>query len=157
MSEKKNEIAKKTDLMNLSIQDIPSLLETVNEQIETLKGGKTESNPAKNAVLDGFGKISDITDIQLLVKAASSVMGKAKYYKEAAEIVAKDINVPEFSINGVTEKQWLKAVQKRIIQVMNAEKLKKLEQVRKTLEENLSAEAKLANDLKKIAEIISEK
>lgn len=39
---------------------------------------------------------------------------------------------------------------------MNAEKLRKLEQVRKTLEENLSAEAKLANDLKKIAEIISE-
>ena len=139
---------------SLTVNDVPSMLELVNNQIKELRGGMPDQ-PHTTESLSGFGRIKDIKTVQELLKAASVVMAKQKAYDDAAKkLLPKGIKKPAFKLNGSTSEQWLADIQGRIAIVANKEKLDKLNSIKKTLEENLSAEAKLANDLKKIQDLL---
>ena len=139
-----------------TIEDIPSLLEDVNKKIDAIRGNLPKQ-PHTTKELREFGKVSDIKTVNRLLEAASVVIAKENAYKEAAKLLLPEgFKVPTFKINGSTPKQWLEDIQARIVVVANKEKLDALAKIKKTLEENLSAEAKLANDLKKIQGILSE-
>lgn len=145
----------------MTVNDVPAMLEQVKEQIKALTGDT--KNKEVTVPFPGFGLLSDINDISILIKAASVVRAKEREYVETAPIVmpkpvegAKAIPVPTFKLEGITAKVWLNAITVRIGEVYNADKLSKLKAVKSKLEANLSAEMKLANSLKEIAELIKD-
>ena len=136
--------------------DIPSLLATVNAKIKELsKRDNTELVIV--AALPAFGRIDSIKDVMTLLQACSSVEGKYEsYLKIAAKYLPAGTKAPVFKIQGHTAKEWLDFIQLRINEVTHSKELAKLTAVKLTLESNLSQEMKLANDLKKINEILNE-
>ncbi|MGL4385089.1 MAG: hypothetical protein ACRCS4_07295, partial [Flavobacterium sp.] len=141
----------------LTQKDVPSMLELVTKQINTLKGGLPKEASTSTANLDGFGKVSSIDTVETLIKAASVVLAKQKAYNEAAKEVLPEIfKVPPFSINGHSAAQWISDIKDRILVVANKAELEKLEKVKSTLEAHLSAEDKLAKDLLSIANLLGE-
>ncbi len=134
--------------------DIPNMLETVVAKIKLLKAG-VEDKPQTTGELDGFGSINKIDTVEQLIKAHSSVVNRQKCYDESAnEILPENIKKPTFKLNGFSSKQWVSDIKKRIVEVGYKQELEKLNKVKTKLEANLSAEAKLAKDLKDIANIL---
>ena len=140
----------------LTQQDIPTMLEQVKDQIAKLSGNNNNVM-ITDKVLDPFGKVENIEKVTDLIKAASSVLGREKAYKAAAKaVIPKGIKVPGFEIEGVKASDWLAHIKARVAIVANKEQLVKLNSIKNTLEENLSAEAKLANDLEKIKDMLAD-
>lgn len=134
--------------------DIPNMLETVIKKITELKKGISDK-PETTGELDGFGAINKIDTVEQLIKAHSSVVNRQKCYDESAnEILPENIKKPTFKLNGFSAKQWVSDIKKRIVEVGYKQELEKLNKVKTKLEANLSAEAKLAKDLKDIANIL---
>jgi hypothetical protein len=136
--------------------DIPSLLARVNAQIKELSKGD-KSTPTITVGLPGFGIVGDMKDVATILQAFSSVEGKLNGYNAAADkYLSSTTKVPVFRLNGHTAKEWLDVLQVKLSEVVHAKELAKLNAVKTTLESNLSQEMKLANDLKKINEILNE-
>lgn len=154
MSTKKEETTT-TAIATLGTNDVPKMLEQVKEQIKLLKGNLPDA-PVTDKAITGFGKIEDIKDLSTLIKLASSCLGREKSYKEAAKVVMPEgMKTPPFTVNGMTVKNIIEHIKVRSFTVGNETKLKTLKDIQKTLESNLSAEAKLANDLAKIANLMT--
>ena len=143
------------NLAKLTSDDIPGLLEKVNEQIGAIRKDLPKQ-PHTTGELAGFGAIEKIGTVEQLIKAASSVEGRMEAYAKAAKRVPEGIKIPPFKTNNSTGVQWLAHIDSRMIIVGNKEKLDKLNQVKEKLERNLSEKDKLANDLKAIEEILND-
>jgi hypothetical protein len=138
----------------LGQKDIPTMLELVDEQIKKIKQGLPDS-PHTDKDLPGIGKISALKTVDSLLKAASMIIAKEEAYNKAAEqILPEGFKKPTFKLNGVSSKLWIEDISARVVIVANKEQLNKLEKVKKKLEENLSAEAKLTRDLEEIQSIL---
>ena len=136
--------------------DIPDLLTTVNKKIKELTG-----NNAKVAVitqpLPGFSDIHKTDSILTLLQACGSVEGKSESYaKMATKYLPEGSKAPVFKIEGYTTEEWLAYLSDKISQLIHKKELQKLKSIKETLESNLSQEMKLANDLKKISELLGE-
>ncbi len=143
-------------LSNFTQADIPSFLEKVNEKIKALTKGKTGATVIDKP-LPGFGDVSKVDDLQALISACSSVENKETFYHQSAKkYLPEGIKAPAFKINGFSANQWLDFLQERIVEVAHKKELEKLKTIKAKLEENLSQEAKLANDLKSISSILAE-
>jgi hypothetical protein len=139
---------------NLGQKDIPTMLELVDEQIKQIKKGLPDS-PHTDKDLPGIGKISTLKTVDSLLKAASMIIAKEDAYNKAAEkVLPEGFKKPLFKLNGVSAKLWIEDISARVVIVANKEQLNKLEKVKKKLEENLSAESKLARDLEEIQSIL---
>ena len=136
--------------------DIPALLETVNEKIRLLsRADKTEA--AITVELPGFGDLSKIDDLSVLIQACANIDGKVEAFKASAtKHLPESIKAPEFKIAGHSPKVWINFIESKIAKVAHAKELIKLKTVKDTLESNLSQEMKLANDLKKISKLLNE-
>ena len=146
--------SQETGLQVYGVQDVPKMLETVKDQIKNLKGNVGKEEPTAKP-LPGFGMIKDIKKLSDLIKAASMVNAKSAAYKEAAkQIVPEGIKPPNFEIEGMSQNSIIDHLRKRYAELYNSDRIKELLKVQKILEENLSAEAKLANSLKDIAGIL---
>lgn len=140
-----------------TVNDVPLLLKQVKEQISEIRKNIPQSLP-QTGELDGFGKIENIKTLDLLIKARSSVRKKVEAYNEEVALikafVGSQVKLPSCKLNGHSEKTWLEVIDSQIIVIGNETELKKLQEIQKTLEDNLSAEAKLANDLARIQGIL---
>jgi hypothetical protein len=137
-------------------EDIPGLLEKVNKKISELTKGKKVA-PVITVQLPGFGEVTKINDLSTLISACSSVDGKQEAFLAAAKKhLPEGIKAPAFKINGHSANEWNELLETRIAEVAHQKELEKLRQVKTKLEENLSQEAKLANDLKAISNILGE-
>lgn len=153
---------KKVENVALSTQtqftqkDIPALLETVNSKIKELS--KNDSTvPVITTGLPGFGPIANINDVMKLLQACSSIDGKVDAYNKAADkYLPEGIKKPAFVIEGHSAAAWLEVITIKIAEIAHKKELDKLKSVKATLEANLSAEMKLANDLAKISELLNE-
>jgi len=143
------------DLASYTQKDIPGMLKLVVEKIKQLSGNGPVENSTKGKVLSGFDEIDKIESVSTLIAAHSSVNGKANAYKASAEALGIDIKKYPFKLDGCTAGQWNEDIKTRIAIVANKAELVKLQQTKALLEANLSAEAKLATDLKKIAELLA--
>jgi hypothetical protein len=134
--------------------DIPGLLETVNEKIKMIKGGIPKGTKTTGS-LEGFGKVSSIETVEDLLKAYSMVKAKAAAFKDAADdILPEGIKLPIMKISGSAPSAWIVDLTARIKVVANKVELDKLIQVKEKLESNLSAKAKLNKDLADIHGIL---
>lgn len=141
---------KETGIAVLTQSDIPTMLETVKNQIKQLSSKSDAVSKTSNS-LTGFGTIDNIATVEDLIKAHASVFERGRAYdKAAAAIVPSGIKVPPFILDGHNEKDWLDHISSRVGEVANEKKLTKLREYAVILESNLSAEFKLANDLAKI-------
>jgi hypothetical protein len=136
--------------------DIPGLLEKVNEQIKAIKGDLPKATKTTGD-LNGFGTIASIKTVENLLKAYSMVTSKQKAYDlSAKEILPEGVKKPPLKIDGSSVSAWQADIKGRIVVVARKTELEKLEKVKAKLEANLSAEAKLAKDLADISNILTE-
>jgi hypothetical protein len=136
--------------------DIPALLETVNNKIKELS--KNDSTvPVITTGLPGFGPIANINDVMKLLQACSSIDGKVDAYNKAADkYLPEGVKKPLLVIEGHSPAAWLEVITIKIAEIAHKKELDKLMSVKATLEANLSQEMKLANDLAKISELLTE-
>lgn len=135
-------------------QDIPALLATVNEKITALKGGQEKKENTTGTTFPQFGEIKRVDSVEDLIKIQSVLTAKEEAYNKAAKNLNVDIKKYPFKLNGFGSKAWASDIKSRLAVVKNKTELKKMEQVKKLLEENLSQEAKLENDLVKAQKIL---
>ena len=136
--------------------DIPKMLENVNAKILKLKGGPEKEASTIGKTLDPFGEIANINTVDELIKAYSSVGAREKLYKDAVKELKLKIKVPAFTIDGVAPAKWKDDIKIRIQEVAFKDQLASLEKIKSKLEENLSQEAKLANDLQEVNNIMKD-
>jgi len=150
MKKKENAIA----VVGLGQSDIPKLLEKVVAQIKAIKGDLPEV-PKTTGELQGFGKIGEIKTVECLIKAYSSVTNRAKAYREAAkEILPAHTKMPPFMLDQSSEQAWIDDIKNRIGIVAHESELKKLNNIKKKLEDRLSEEDKLNKTLEEIQNIL---
>ena len=149
---KKNEVTVGTQF-NVTQQDVPRLLEQVNDKIKELKGGD-ECAHQTTGELEGFGNIFNITEPSKLIKAYSSVNSRAKAYTEAATAMCIE-NPPAFKIGDATAEKWLADITKCYKSATHKQELDKLIKVKDKLETLLSEEDKIKNTLTSIADILN--
>lgn len=137
-------------------EGIPGMLELVKKQISALKKGQVGDSSTKGKNLPGFGEISKITKVSDLIKAHSSVVNRAKAYAESASTLGLKTTKFPFKLDGCTEKQWVTDIEAAASILANKAELDKLAKTKKLLEDNLSAEAKLKNDLAKIGTMFTD-
>lgn len=129
-------------------EDVPKLLKLIVNQIKKLKGDMPEAAKTTGD-LSGFGKIKDIKSVELLIKAHSSVVNRAKAYRESAKTLLEGsgVKTPQFLINGSSEEAWCEDIQSRILIVANKTKLDKLVKAKALMEERLSEDDKLSKSV----------
>ena len=132
-------------------EGIPGMLDIIKNQLSLLKKGSSTASTTKGKDLPGFSELKDITKVSDLIKAHSSVVGKAAAYAKSAAAMKMNTTKYPFKLEGCTEGEWVNAIISRASTLANEVEIKKLEETKKILEANLSADAKLKNDLAKIA------
>ena len=150
---KKNEVATKGQFTQ---NDVPAMLEQIKSKIAELVGSGKKEPSTKGKHLPGFGEIVTIEKEADLIKAYSSVTGREDSYNAAAKAMKIRTKVPPFVIDGISASKWKEDITARFAEVAHKAQLDKLKSIQKTLEENLSAEAKLNNDLAKISTLMAE-
>jgi hypothetical protein len=150
---KKNEVATAGQFTQ---NDVPAMLEQIKSKIAELVGSGKKEPSTKGKHLPGFGEIVTIEKEADLIKAYSSVTGREDSYNAAAKAMKIRTKVPPFVIDGISASKWKEDITARFAEVAHKAQLDKLKSIQKTLEENLSAEAKLNNDLAKISTLMAE-
>ena len=148
---------KKFDLAKVSTEDIPLMLEVIEKKIKALEGSK--SGEIINAPFPGYGPISEIHSISELIKMHASLCAKKEYYDKSRKNLSEDIEGFKnhtFKIGSYDFSKWDEGIRIRFKQLYYDDQLKKLTRAKEILEENLSAEDKLRQDLKKVVDILSE-
>lgn len=144
------------DLVALGQEGIPGLLEKVVAQITALRGSTKEEASTSGKDLPGFGQIKDIVKVSILIQAHSAVVNRAIAYKKSADALGISLLKFPFKLEGCTENQWVSDITIYVALLSNRVELIKLNKIKKTLEDNLSQEAKLKNDLAKIAGLLTD-
>lgn len=135
-------------------QDIPAFLKQVDAKITELKGGQENKETTSGTEFPDFGYLKRLEKVEMLVKAHSTLLAKEKAYNASAKVLGIDVKKYPFQLNGFSLNSWETDIKSRLLIVKNQTELAKLEKVKKILEENLSQEAKLSNDLKKAQKIL---
>ena len=134
--------------------NIPAFLAQVEEKIKELTKGTTDKVVIQ-VPFPGFGLITSNESVSTLVQALATLDAKELNFKNTLEKYKID-SKSSLIIAGHNVVNWRNEILSRITEVSHKKELDKLRSIKKTLEENLSAEAKLANDLKNIANLLSE-
>jgi|GEM_PF-2765410 len=151
---KKNEVSVKGQF---SKENVPAMLEMTNKKIKELEnrfGGNEDK--LSNDDLDGFGPISDITDVSDLIKAISSVQGRETGYKSAIKVADKTVTLTKypFKLNGSSPSTWIKCINQRIGQITYQAEIDQLKKAASFLEKHVSDDMKFENDMAKFADAI---
>lgn len=162
MLKKRTQVQKSTSTTALatketfSQEDVPSLLDKVNDRLRQLKGEEKETIRITED-LEPFGRISDITDVSELMGAYAYVTKKAEAiesYRSVFESNVPAIKIATTTINGHTVDKWQKEILTQHRTATYKQEIEKLQQVKNELESCLSEEHKLTAKLSNIAEIL---
>ncbi len=134
------------------VGSVPDMLVTLKKRIESIK--RITDTPYKTTGnLEGFGDIKAEQKIENLIRAFSSVRGRADAYAKASEELGLG-TVPEFSISGGNVEDWKQDIKLRIAIVEQDTTLKKLEEVQKEMSELLDKEDRKAIVADKLAALL---
>lgn len=137
---------------SLTQQDIPSLLNIVNEKIKALKGDTSEDTRT-DGKLPGIGNINDIDDPVELITAYASVEIREEGFDKAQESM-KITEKRKFKLGNYTGEAFKNDILKRYHEVTYKEQLEKLTSVKSELEKHLSKDDKLKAALGNIKDIL---
>ena len=144
------------NLITMTQDDIPAMLDKVNAQIAAFRKGLPKENKTTGN-LTGFGPIAQINNLSHLIQAYTMVSSKEAAFKETCSIpglIPEGIKAPVFKIDGSTPSAWLDDIRGKIVEVAHKTQLDKLTKIKTTLESNLSQKAKLAKDLLEINQML---
>ena len=154
MTKKAKEATKEVAVVReFSQANIPTMIEEINAKIQQLSpSGESDGTASMGGKkLTGFGVLDDISTVESITKAHSSVVAKGEAYAASAKELGVDTKKYPCKIDGYAPASWAKALSSRLNRVRNKVELKRLKEAKKLLEDNLSANDKLARDLAKIA------
>lgn len=140
-----------------TLEEVPSLLQQVNDQIKKLKGDKERAAKITSS-LGAFGVISDIKDPARLMDAYAFITRKAKAYEEFTPVFQEvDTLTPvkAFTESGHSLKQWQDEIMAQYRETTFESKLAKLTEAKKILEENLSREQKFVASMQNIKDLFA--
>lgn len=127
---------------------IPSLLDAIQTKIKSFKG--IETSKFKTTMnLSPFGDLGKETKIENLVKAYSSVAGRATAYNEAAKALGLE-TFPEFVVDGGSQEDWLNDIKLRIAIITHKDELDKLKALEAEAKTFLSQEDQKAMFFQKL-------
>jgi len=138
-------------------ESIPAMLEKVNEQIKALRGDREKATRIEGD-LGVFGKVRDIKDPDILRGAYTWVTNNTEKISQFDKVfleVDPSTKLKPIKTSGYSVAQWQEEILSQYAEITFEGKLKKLTEVKRILEENLSAESKLEASLKNVAEILS--
>lgn len=127
-----------------TIEQVPDLLQQVNDKIKALKGDKERATKVSES-LGVFGKISEITEPGKLIDAYSFITRKAAAYKEFVPVFQEMdplTKLGEFKESGHSLKVWQEEITAQYREVTFQTQLDKLEKAKAILTENLSRDQK---------------
>lgn len=128
---------------------IPSILDAIETKIKSFKG--IETSKFKTTMnLAGFGDLSKETKIDNLVKAFSSVSGRANAYAKSAEDLGVE-SYPEFVVDGGSVEDWKNDIKLRIAIITHKDELDKLKALQSEARTFLSQEDQKSIFLAKLA------
>lgn len=155
-------MAKKQELTvitkdSITLENVPSLLERVNQEIQKLKGNK-EKNARISESLGNFGRVTDIKDLNTLRGAYAYVTRKLEAVSAYDEVfeVALGQKMDSSKENGFTAEKWQEEILAQAAEITFASKLEKLEKTRSILMENVSKEQKFQESMKDIVDLLNQ-
>lgn len=153
---KKNEVAVITKDM-ITLENVPTLLETVNKKIDELRGNR-EKNVRITESLGQFGTVSGIKDLPTLRGAYAYVTKKLEAVNSFNSVFEEALGqkVEPAKENGYTIEQWQKELIAQAKEITFASTLEKLEATRKILMENVSKEQKFQESMKDIVSLLGQ-
>lgn len=137
-------------------EQVPSAIEFLEAKIKELKGDD-KGETVITGELPGVGRIENITDVMVLRAAYAYVGQKSKIVNDTNSVfqaVAPSIKVAKYKEGGYTAEQWQAAILSQYKKVVFKEELAKLEKAKDKLQNHLSAEAKMKQDLKDVFELM---
>lgn len=137
-------------------EDIPSLIDNVNKKLEELKGNCEEKPQTIGKSIPQFGRIEELDSLNDLVQAHASIKLSIEKFEKSLSIIPEGIKKPKYQIEGVDGEVWLKDIEARVKIVANKKAIEKLEKIKTTLENNLSAEEKWRRDMSEIAKELTD-
>lgn len=150
---KKQKNAELTIKGQFDLKNTPAILEKLDSALAELK--RVEESPYKTSGnLEGFGDIKSEMKIDNLVKAYSSVKGRANAYADAS-VDLKLSKVPAFSISGGTVDDWKHDIQLRIEIITYQDKYNKLKEAKDKLSKFLSEEDQKMMILKNLQDVLN--
>lgn len=140
----------------ITLENVPTLLEVVNKKISELKGNR-EKNARITESLGQFGTVSGIKDLATLRGAYAYVTKKLEAVNSYNDVFADALGqkVEPAKENGYTVEKWQEEILAQAMEITFATKLEKLEQTRKILMENVSKEQKFQESMKDIMGLLS--
>ena len=151
---KKNKVNELSVAGQFGVKDVPTILQSINDQIAALKGGNS-NEPLTNGDLGApFGQITSINDVPTLVRATSMVMQQEKNYAEAAKLQSVDTEKFPYKLGSHSAERWIADLSKRINEVTYKDKLDKLMAAKSKLEQFLSEDDKLNAEMMNIVDLL---
>lgn len=134
------------------LKDTAGILEKLDGALAELK--RVEESPYKTSgQLDGFGDIKSETKIDNLIKAFSSVKGRANAYTDASV----DLGIktcPAFNVNGGSVDDWKHDIMLRIEIITYKEKYDKLKSAKEKLAVFLTEEERKIAILSELKDVL---
>ncbi len=130
--------ATSTEVAVFDTTSVPSIIQALEAKIKALDH-VTDSKYRTSGNLDGFGDIKKEANMGNLIKAFSSVKGRAKAYAEAAEELGVN-TFPVFEVNGGSVTDWKADITLRMNIITHKETLDKLNSFKAKFEKFLSEE-----------------
>ena len=101
--------------------------------------------------------IKSVKSVGLLLEISSAIHSRNEAYSvEIARYKLTDRNIAPFKVSDKTVSDWEKIIDKAINELINKTQIEKIENAIQKLSKHISEEEKLANDLKSIAESVTE-
>jgi hypothetical protein len=131
---------------------VPQAIEALKKQLAKLKGGEEESLSLDITSKSGGGtNIKNVTTVTEILEISASIHAREKAFnQEIKRFKLSDMNIKPFEEDGKSVKHWDKVLAKAINTIINAGKIKVLEDSIAGLSKHLDEETKLQNELSEI-------
>jgi hypothetical protein len=137
-------------------QEVSVTIEQLKTQLAILKGNR-EDSISLDISYDNGDNIKNVSTVGRLLEISSALHTRNdSYNREVARYNLQDKNIAPFKVANKTVSEWEKIIDKAIHELINKVKIEKIESAIKNLSKHLSEEERLANDLKSIAESVTE-
>lgn len=135
--------------------EVSATIEQLKKTLVELKGNREDSISLD---IDYNGNnIKSVKSVGLLLEISSAIHSRNEAYSvEIARYKLTDRNIAPFKVSDKTVSDWEKIIDKAINELINKTQIEKIENAIQKLSKHISEEEKLANDLKSIAESVTE-
>lgn len=136
----------KVDGISLTKDNVPSLIEHLEKQLEALEGN-TDKSVSTDVTYYGTN-ISKVTKVSELLEISASIHARGKAYQEEIKRYnLGDKRIAPFKTNERTVEEWSNIIDKAINELLNSKQIAQLKDSIAKLSNHVDAETKLQREL----------